>query len=54
MSQSGCLIVGSDTEPVREVIRNGATGHLVNFYDRDAIASRVVQRFGEWAGRKYR
>ena len=37
-----CLIVGSDTAPVREVLRDGENGLLVDFFDRNAIAARVV------------
>jgi hypothetical protein len=50
---SGCLIVGSDTAPVREVIQDGENGLLVDFFDTDSIAERVLsaldapQRFGE-------
>ena len=36
-----CLIVGSNTEPVREVIRHGENGLLVDFFDRHAIANQV-------------
>jgi len=38
---SECLIVGSDTAPVQEVIRDGENGLLVDFYDPIAIAGRV-------------
>lgn len=40
---TGCLVVASDTEPVREIIRDGENGLLVNFFDIDAIASRVEE-----------
>ncbi len=36
-------IVASGTEPVREVIREGETGRLVDFFDKDALADRVCQ-----------
>lgn len=38
---AGCAIVGSDTEPVREVISNGHTGTLVDFFDASALAGAV-------------
>jgi len=36
-------IVASATEPVREVIRDGETGRLVDFFDRDTLVSRVCE-----------
>jgi glycosyltransferase involved in cell wall biosynthesis len=38
---SECLIVGSATPPVEEVVRDGENGLLVDFYDHKAIADRV-------------
>ena len=38
-----CLIVGSDTAPVREVIRHGENGYLTDFFDREAIAEAVSE-----------
>lgn len=39
----GCLIVGSDTAPVRELIRHGENGLLVDFFNPDALADAVAQ-----------
>jgi glycosyltransferase involved in cell wall biosynthesis len=38
---AGCLIVGSDTEPVRELIRDGENGRLAPFRDPEKIADAV-------------
>jgi len=38
----GCPIIGSDTAPVREVLRHGETGWLVDFFDPDAIARQLA------------
>ena len=38
---TGCLLVASDTQPVREVIENGANGCLVEFFDAFQIADHV-------------
>ena len=37
----GCAIVASDTQPLREAIRDGDTGRLVNFFDHEALAAQV-------------
>jgi glycosyltransferase involved in cell wall biosynthesis len=38
---AGALIVGSDTEPVRELITDGDNGVLVPFFDVDATVDKV-------------
>jgi glycosyltransferase involved in cell wall biosynthesis len=39
---AGCLVVGSDTAPVREIL-NKHNGLLVPFFDIDQIADRVIE-----------
>jgi glycosyltransferase involved in cell wall biosynthesis len=39
----GCLVVGSDTRPVSEVIEDGVTGHLVDFFDVAAWADKLIE-----------
>jgi glycosyltransferase involved in cell wall biosynthesis len=38
---TGCVIVGSDTAPVREVLRDGATGLLADMRSPRAIATAI-------------
>ena len=40
---TGCLIVGSDTPPVKEVIEDGVNGLLVDFFKPEQIAARVIE-----------
>jgi glycosyltransferase involved in cell wall biosynthesis len=39
---AGCVIVGSDTEPVREAITHEVNGVLASFHDSNAIARAVT------------
>lgn len=38
----GCAVVGSDSEPVREVLEDGVTGLLADFFSPDEIAGKVA------------
>ncbi|MED7668764.1 glycosyltransferase [Pseudomonas moraviensis subsp. stanleyae] len=50
---SGCVIVASDTAPVKEVIVDGVNGVLVDFFDHQGVAAnvcRVLKSSGEYDG----
>ena len=40
---AGCLLVASDTEPVREVVRDGHNGLLVDFFNTGRLAERICE-----------
>lgn len=42
---TGCLIIGSHTAPVTEVLQDGVNGLLVDFFAPEAIADRVDEVF---------
>ena len=38
-----CAVIGSDTAPVREIIKDGVNGHLVDFFDPTAFAAKITE-----------
>ncbi|MDH4144168.1 MAG: glycosyltransferase [Acidimicrobiia bacterium] len=48
---TGCAIVGSDTEPVRELIVDGHNGLLADFFDHRAFAARIEELLDDPAKR---
>jgi glycosyltransferase involved in cell wall biosynthesis len=44
---AGCAIVASDTAPVREAIRHGETGLLVDFFSPSVLSEQVISLCGD-------
>lgn len=44
---AGCQIVASDTEPVRELIRDGENGRLVPFFDQPALEAALIRALAD-------
>jgi glycosyltransferase involved in cell wall biosynthesis len=40
---AGALVLGSRTGPVQEVITDGENGLLVDFFDIDGLAARMIE-----------
>jgi glycosyltransferase involved in cell wall biosynthesis len=40
---AGCLVVGSRTQPVEEVLYHGGNGLFVDFFSPEQVADRVIE-----------
>lgn len=48
----GAVVVGSDTEPVRELVKHEETGLLAGFFDVDGMARQVLRVLDDPAGHR--
>src|SRR5690606_1466453 len=39
---SGCYVIGSDTAPLRDAIRDGVNGRLLPFFDVEALSESLL------------
>ncbi len=39
----GCLVIGSATPPVREIVADGVNGYLTDFWDETLLAGRIAE-----------
>jgi glycosyltransferase involved in cell wall biosynthesis len=49
---NGCVVLGSATPPVQEVIEDGVNGLLADFYDVDALADKAIRALRDPAGHR--
>lgn len=47
---AGCVVIGSRTSPVEEVIRGGENGWLVDFFDKEQLVDAVVDACAQREG----
>lgn len=47
---AGCLLVGSRTQPVEEVLQHGGNGLLVDFFSPAEVAARVIEALEDRRG----
>ncbi|MFC7705801.1 glycosyltransferase [Plastorhodobacter daqingensis] len=48
----GAMIVASDTAPVREVIHDGKTGRLVDFFDTGGLSAALIRELSDPGGQE--